>query len=382
MKCTVAQPDLSVALQTALRAVAGHPTLEALGCVLLEATEDGLKVTGTDLSLTVNVVASAKVERPGKIAVQARLLSSFVDTLVPGDCILEVKPAPVTDEGAAGPPRALLTVTAGAHRSNIHGLPASEYPPLEPEGHEAICSVPPGVLQQMVAQVQAAVSSDETSPRSGILVDAKESRLRLVATDGNRLAMRTLALAEPLAGETWVVIPAKHLRTVAQCLRRPGADVEIWVSASHNAIGFSQERLEMASRLLDGNFPQRYEGIFPKESLATAVLNREELQAAVRTAAVLADGKGEALRLEVGPECLTVRTVASEVGDDEAPLPAQTDGEPVQTAFNPRFLLDALQQVTTERVQLALNADNKPTVFTPVGRDDFATVMMPIRTAK
>jgi DNA polymerase-3 subunit beta len=376
MKCTISQPDLSAALQAASRAVAARPALDALGCVLLEATPEGLRVTGTDLNLTVSVVASAKVERPGTIAVPARMLSSFVASLVPGDCSLEVKPSSQPAPNGGPPVGSLLALTAGAHRSNFHGLPATEFPPITKEDRRTICSCDPVTLQQMVAQVQASAESDEDNLMSGILVEAEENRLRLVASDRARLSMRTLPLAQAIEKATRVVLPGRHLRTIAQSLRHPGEEVTIWVTQTGNAIGFTQERLEITSRLLEGTFPP-YERVFAGTQVAHAIVGREELLAAVRTAAIIADGKREHFRLLIAPQSVTVCSALADAGDDEAPVPAETDGESLELAYNPRFLMDTLQQVTTERIDMTF-ASRGPTIFRPVGRDDFAAVLMPI----
>jgi DNA polymerase-3 subunit beta len=369
MKCTVSSAVLAQSLSLVSRAVSPRSTLPILSNVLLETANDGLHLTATNLDLTIAATVAATVESEGRITVPARLLSDYVGSLVDAPCTLEL------DSGTQ-----VLRLSCGIHRTNIHGIDAVEFPPLPARDAETAVEVAAPILEAAVEQTAVAASSDEARPvLTGVKLELEDGRLTLAATDGHRLAVRTVQV-EP-GGEApslSVIIPARHLAEVARAVTAARPTVGITVSPQRNQIFFSMRDVEISSRLIEGTYPN-YAQVIPAESTTTVTLPSASLLRETRTASVLAKDAANVVRFSAAGDTLTLSSQTAEVGDDEAPLNAQVSGNDVQIAFNARYVLDALAVIDAEEVRLGFNGPLSPGVIRPVGREDYLYIVMPVR---
>ena len=369
MKCTVSPSVLSSSLSLVSRAVSPRSTLPILSNVLLETAADGLHLTATNLDLTITATVPAEVADEGRVTVPARLLADYVASLAEAPCTLELTPS-----------TQVLKLSCGIHRTNIHGIDAVEFPPLPARDAGTGVELDAHALEAAIGQTAVAASSDEARPvLTGVLLQLEGDRLTLVATDGHRLAVRTLGVEAPAdsAGVS-VIVPARHLAEVARAITPTRARVSVTVSAQRNQIFFTMPDVEISSRLIEGNYPN-YAQVIPAESTTTVTLPASSLLRETRTAAVLAKDAANVVRFAAGPDTLTLSAQTAEVGDDEAPLTATVSGQDVQIAFNARYVLDALAVLDAEEVQLAFNGPLSPGVLRPVGRDDYLYIVMPVR---
>lgn len=369
MKCTVSASVLSNSLSLVSRAVSPRSTLPILSNVLLETTPDGLRLLATNLDLTINATVEATVESEGRVTVPARLLADYVGSLVDAPCTLELNAA-----------TQVLKLSCGIHRTNIHGIDAVEFPPLPARDTETTVELDASVLEGAISQTAVAASSDEARPvLTGVLLQLDSGRLTLAATDGHRLAVRTVDVDVPGdAPSLSVIVPARHLAEVARAINPGRPRVGITVSAARNQIFFTMRDVEVSSRLIEGNYPN-YAQVIPAESVTTVTLPASALLRETRTASVLAKDAANVVRFATGEDTLTLSAQTAEVGDDEAPLSANVSGTDVQIAFNARYVLDALGVIDAEQVQLGFNGPLSPGVIRPVGRDDYLYIVMPVR---
>ena len=370
MKCTVSPSALSAAMSLVSRAVSARSTLPVLGNVLLETTETGVRVTATNLDLTIAADVPATVLTEGRTSVPARLLSEYVSSLAEAPCTLELDPA-----------TQVLKLSCGIHRTNLHGIDAVEFPPLPAREAAASVEVDAAKLEGAITQTVMAASSDEASPvLTGVLLAVDGDRLTLAATDRHRLAVKTLEVKVkgdlPKGGA--VIVPARHLGEVARAITPQRKTVEVTFSDARNQIFFSLGDVVVSSRLIEGNYPN-YAQVIPAESTTTVNLPTQALLREAKTASVLARDAANPVRLRVGEGTLTLVAQTAEVGDDEAPLTASVKGDDVQIAFNARYMLDALQVVDSDEVQLSFNGALQPGVIRPAGRDDYLCIIMPVR---
>jgi DNA polymerase-3 subunit beta len=338
MKCSVSPSALSAALSLVSRAVSPRSTLPVLGNVLLETTSDGLRVTATNLDLTMAATVPAEVALDGRTTVPARLLSEYVASLAEAPCSLELD---VNTQ--------VLRLSCGVHRTNLHGIDAVEFPPLPARDGDAAIELDAAVFANAVSQTAMAASGDEASPvLTGVLFQVEGERLTLAATDRHRLAVKTLEAKS--SGEKAfsgsVIVPSRHLSEVARAVNPSRPTV---------SISFSEQRNQVFFALKDA-------------------LLRE-----AKTASVLARDAANPVRLRVGDNTLTLVAQTAEVGDDEAPLSANVKGDDVQIAFNARYVLDALSVMDSDEVQLSFNGALQPGVIRPSGRDDYLCIIMPVR---
>jgi DNA polymerase-3 subunit beta len=370
MKCTVSPSALSAMLSLVSRAVSPRSTLPVLSNVLLETDSGGLRVTATNLDLTISAVVPATVEEEGRITVPARLLSEYVASLDEAPCTMEVEER-----------TQVLHISNAAQKTNLHGIDAVEFPPLPARESEPAVEVDAVQFQQGVAQTSVAASGDEQTPvLTGVLLQIEGQRMTLVATDRHRLAVKTLAVEVKEEGlqSGAVIVPARHLGEVARAVNPSRPKVGIAFSDSRNQVFFRLRDIEIASRLIEGNYPN-YAQVIPAQSSTTVVLPTSLLLKSARTASVLARDAANPLRLRASQGELELRAQTAEVGDHDAPLPASVEGDEVQVSFNARYLLDALQAIGAEEVELGFNGPLQPAAFRPHGQDDFLSVIMPVR---
>lgn len=370
MKCTVSPAAVAAALSLVSRAVSPRSTLPILSNVLLETTTEGLRLTATNLDLTITTTVPAEVIREGRVTVPARLVTEYVASLAEAPCTLELDPA-----------TQVLRVTCGIHRTNIHGIDAVEFPPLPARDAEAAVTLDAQTLDAAIGQTAVAASTDEARPvLTGVLLQLEGDGVTLAATDGHRLAVRKLTRTGDGEGvvATSVIVPARHLGEVARAITAARPTVEITLSASRNHIFFTMRDVEVSSRLIEGAYPN-YAQVIPASQTTTVTLPSATLLRETRTASILAKDAANVVRLATGDGTLTLHAQTAEVGDDEAPMTAAVTGEGVQIAFNARYVLDALGVIDSEEVALGFNGPLSPGVIRPVGRDDYLYIVMPVR---
>jgi DNA polymerase-3 subunit beta len=369
MKCTVSPTAVAAALSLVSRAVSPRSTLPILSNVLLETTADGLRLTATNLDLTITTTVPAEVVREGRVTVPARLVTEYVASLAEAPCTLELDPA-----------TQVLRIACGIHRTNIHGIDAVEFPPLPARDAEATVTLDAQTLEAAIGQTAVAASTDEARPvLTGVLLQLEGDGVTLAATDGHRLAVRKLSRqGDGEAPATSVIVPARHLGEVARAITAARPTVEVTLSASRNHIFFRMRDVEVSSRLIEGAYPN-YAQVIPASQSTTVTLPAATLLRETRTASILAKDAANVVRLATGEGTLTLHAQTAEVGDDEAPLAATVTGEGVQIAFNARYVLDALGVIDSEEVALGFNGPLSPGEIRPVGRDDYLYIVMPVR---
>jgi len=370
MRCTVSSSALSASLSLVSRAVSPRSTLPVLSNVLLETEAEGLRVTATNLDLTISALVGATVHEEGRVTVPARLLAEYVASLDETACTMEVEER-----------TQMLKISSGVQRTNLHGIDAVEFPPLPARETAPAFEVDAAALQQAINQTSVAASGDEQTPvLTGVLLHVEGSRLTLVATDRHRLAVKTLEAQVTTEGAVngTVIVPARHLAELARAINPSRPTVGVAFSDARNQVFFTLRDMEISSRLIEGNYPN-YAQVIPAHSTTTVVLPTALLLKSAKTAAVLARDASNPVRLRAGKGELELIAQAAEVGDHDAPLPARVDGEEVQVAFNARYLLDALQAIDGDDVELALNGPLQPAVVRAQGKEDYLCVIMPVR---
>lgn len=370
LKCTVSPAALGATLGLVSRAVSPRSTLPVLSNVLLETDEKGLRVTATNLDLTISALVPATVLEEGRTTVPAKLLSEYISSLDETPCTMQL------DEDTQ-----VLRITCGAQKTNLHGIDAVEFPPLPMRDSEAALTVDSVQLQQAITQTVVAASGDEASPvLTGVLIQVDGNRLTLAATDRHRLAVKTLDVTvDGSAGSIGaMIVPARHLGELGRAINAARPTVGIVFSEARNQIFFTIADVEISSRLIEGNYPN-YAQVIPAESTTKVSLPTADLLRAARTAAVLAKDAANPVRLRAGDGALTLIAQTAEVGDHEAPLTAAVTGDDVEIAFNARYVLDALQVMSSVDVELSFNGALQPGVLRPAGRDDYLCIIMPVR---
>lgn len=379
MRVTCRQEDLARGLSTVSRAVAARSTLPILSNILLETDQERLKISATNLEIGISAWVAATIEDSGAVTVPARLLADFVNSLPPELVRFELVERSQT-----------LKLASDRFKAEIKGIDATDFPVLAAVDAATPFTLDPSHLREMIGQVTIAAATDESRPvLTGVLtvLDPDAGTVTLAAADGFRLSVCRTALSAPLEGKLQVIIPARALLELGRLCGDAEVPVQVAVTGSHNQIQFKLPAVEIVSQLIDGNFPD-YERILPGAHSTRAAVNAKALHGAVRIASFFARDAANVVRLkfepgdELRPGTVVVSAQAAEVGGNESELEASIEGEPIEIAFNAKYLLDLLGAVGADQVAIEMTTPASPGLFRPIGDTDFTHVIMPMHIAR
>jgi DNA polymerase-3 subunit beta len=373
MNVSCLQENLAKGLGIVGRAVAARSTLPITANVLL-STEDGrLKLAATNLEIALSCWIGAQVEEEGAITVPARLLSDFVNSL-PNEKI----------EMTVAPRSRQLKLVCGRSQATMSGVDADDFPPIPSVEDGVSLQLDPEDLQKAISQVAISAATYDSRPvLVGVNCVIEGDQLTLAATDGFRLSVRHLTLAEAVSEEVQLIIPARALVELSRLLPEESDPVELSVNSTKTQVLFRLKNVELVTQLIQGTFPD-YSQIIPEDHTSKAVIDVAEFLRETRTAAIFArDGSG-IVRLtftpgeDVAPGKMTISARAEEIGDNLGEIDAAIDGEADKIAFNSKYLQDYLQVLEGGRVSLEMSGPSRQGVLRPVGEENFVHVLMPM----
>jgi DNA polymerase-3 subunit beta len=351
--------------------VSTRTTLPVLSNVLLRTEDAGLKLTTTNLEIGITCWLPGRIETDGALTVPARLFADLVNSLPAGERVdLEA-------DGAVG-----LHIRSGRFRAHIKGIEADEFPAIPAAGERPTTRIPQKVLRSALGEVTFAAASDESRPiLTGVLTRFSGDRVTLAAADNYRIAVRTIDVLDPVEDRS-VVVPARSYTELARILADTDEPVDVVLAPARNQVLFHVDAIDLVTRLVDGQFPN-YQQVLPTSHATRAVVDRDELLKAARLSALIASSSANVVKLAIaGDGAGTVAVSANaEVGENEGEIEAAVEGAGTTIAFNARFLIEVLQNMSGEQVALEFNGPLSPGVIRPVGDDDYVHVIMPVRTA-
>lgn len=366
MKFTCTQENLTQGLGLVGRLASKNVALPILSNVLLVAEGGTIRLQTTNLELGLTTTVRAKVDREGSYTVQSRLLSDFISLLGDDQVTIEL-----TDQG--------LSVTSSHSKTVIKGLPAEEFPVMPSSDTAASTSVPAPQLQQALEGVIIAVANDESRPEiSGVLFSFQDDELIVAATDSYRLAERRLKLLQAVTPARQVIVPA---RTIQELLRVMPADTgEVTIKAGDNQIFFHLEHADVVSRLIEGRYPE-YQQILPAQWQTKLVCPKDDFVANVRATSLFCKPSINDLTLLVKTEEKTfvLQAANTQVGEHEAVMKPEMEGQDREMVFNYRYLLDGLTSLRGESVSLEMTDNHAPGVLRSTSQPSDLYLLMPIR---
>jgi len=377
MDLSIQQADLGYAVATALGSVPAKSTLTILQALLLEAQGDTLRITGTNLDVTTSITVPCGVTTGGRAAIQAR---HFVDAVrkLPRDLVR------VADEEGN------LTVFygKGKGKSQVPKLDDQDFP-MQPEMRpEGKITIDGQVLKRLIQRSAYAVSSDETrAVLNGVLVQASDTEITLVSTDGHRLARARRKGAFTALGKEGFVVPGRTIQMVGSMASEATSPVEIGLAPGRNQAAFRMKvgayDVVVFSRLLEGPFPN-YEQVIPKTNSRLLTVSRGELREAIDRVSTHSDNITHQVKIELGAGKLTIRVNTTDVGAGEETIEAKYADEPMAVAYNANYLLDILKNTEAEQVTFRLDKPTNAGVVEPEGgladkEEDLLCLIMPLR---
>lgn len=378
MKVSCLQENLAKGLGIVGRAVASRSTLPVLSNVMLATDNGRLKLAATNLELGINCWVGAKVEEEGATTVPARLLTDFVNSLPPEQIDMELAVRTQT-----------LNARCARFEANIKGIDAQEFPiiPTADDAERAV-RLQPEDLRQMIDQVVFAAATDEARPiLTGVLARFEEDRLTLAAADGFRLSVRSAPLGQTIEEPIEVIIPARALGELGRIAADQEEWVEVIITPARNQVLFHLQDVDLVSQLIEGKFPD-YRQIIPSGHTTRTVLDTSGFLKASRVSHLFARDSANIVRVEIAPGDelmpghLTLAATSAELGDNVGQLDAAIEGDPMEVAFNAKYLIDVLSVMDASQIALETTSASSPGVLRPVGDDDFIHVIMPMHLSR
>ncbi|HNG55304.1 MAG: DNA polymerase III subunit beta [Nitrospira sp.] len=375
MKVRIGREELLTGLQRVQGVVEKRNTMPILSNILLEAKHDGAEIVATDLEIGMRGLYKATVLEAGGVTISARKLYEIIKELPSGEIELTSGENNWT------------TIQFGKSQFKVVGLPSSDYPALpsiEREGLTPLAGA--GLLELIRKTLFAAGDNDARYILNGLLVsltttEKKTTLLRLVGTDGHRLAVAEREVgspnAKPLAQDIKAIIPKKAAQEMRRLLEE-GGDEEPLIGFTKNLMIFRKSGLLLTSRLMEGNYPN-YQQVVPKESGKRIVVNRGLLESALRRVSVLSKDKANAVKVSFAAGGMTLFSSNPDYGEATEELVARYEGEALHTGFNARYLLDALSVMDGESVSLQMDTALSPCLIQEAESPGFKCVVMPIK---
>lgn len=366
MEFKAQKAELERALYRAQGIAERKTTMPILANVLLEAGKEGLTVSAFDLEIGIQGTYAANVLAAGAAAVGARSLYDIVRAM-PGT---EISVKKQSNHGIA--------LKSGSAEFKIVGMPAEEFPALPRVDKVPFVEIDPALMLSMIEKTSFAVSSDETRYNlNGVYVEPFEGGVRMVATDGHRLAMIEKEIQGDFKLKRGVIIPRKGLFELRRLLADEGASQSALGFVESSGV-FKMKDLSMVMRLIDGQFPD-YKQVIPKESERVIQLACAPLLDTLKRVSLLSTDRAYAVKVELEKGMLRVSANNPDLGEAHEEIPVEYAGAPLKIGFNARYLMDVLGALGTEAVRFELSDELSPGVLKPVDGDRYTAVIMPMR---
>jgi DNA polymerase-3 subunit beta len=369
MEFTISREELQGALYLMQGVVERRTPIPILGNVLLSADNDGVTVAATDQQIGVRRRCAAKVKRKGSTTANGRMLHDIVRELPAGELHLR------SFENH------WIEIASGKSRFKVVGIDPQEFPAMPriaKDAEKQVAELPAVALSEMIARTLFAVSVDETRVNlSGIYVDRTEAGLlRMVATDGHRLAMVTRKI-EGLQASNGVILPRKGVIELRRLLEE--GDEPIAIATKPPVVHASRGPVELSMRLVEGEFPD-YRQVIPTALSRHVSVDLEALEGALRRVSLVSSEISHGVRLAAEAGSLKVSSINPDRGEAEEEIDAEVDGKPIVVGFNARYLLDVLNVLSPgSRVELNLGDELSPGLVKTADDPDFIYVVMPMR---
>jgi DNA polymerase-3 subunit beta len=367
MKFTISREKLQEGLQAVTAAVPAKTTLPVLANLLVETTDRGIRFSATDLDIAVSTEVSADVETPGAITIPAKKLSEIAR---------ELPPSPVKI-AASGEQR--VTIECGRSKFKLLGLPRDEFPTFPQVRFNDSWRVKSGELQKLISHTAFAVSTEESRPiLNGVLWELREERMRMVATNGHRLAKMELPVEASSAPPGDLIVPPKALEQIRRLFP---AEEELEIARGENHLGFRSPFTSVYTRLVEGPYPN-YEQVIPKDNDRYAIADKASLTQALKRMSVIASDQTHRIKMSFNTGMLKFSVTTPDLGEASDELPVNYTGDQLDIGFNATYLLEILRFMPTEQVRLTFKAPERAATIEPEGWDDAAKylcLVMPLR---
>lgn len=357
--------ELQEAVSTVLKAISSRTTMPILQCILLQATNNTLTLTGNDLELGIECKIKAEVIENGSIAIESKIFSEIVRKLPNYEVFISVDS------------NGLTKILCDKSKFNISGLPGNEFihlPTVEKENSFPFSQL---TLKEMIHQTIFSIAMEETRPvLTGELIEVKNQVIRMVSVDGYRVSIRESLLENPM-NNIRLIVPGKTLNEINKILSGNEDDVlTIYYTDKH--ILFEFDSTLVVSRLLSGEFPN-YEQIFSKDYETLITIDRKNTVNSLERASLVArEMKKNLIKMEINQEKMII-TSNTDLGNVYDELEIKKEGKNIEIAFNPKYLIDALKVIDEDFINVQFTSSLNPCIIRPIEGNAYKYLILPIR---
>ncbi|MDD5004946.1 MAG: DNA polymerase III subunit beta [Candidatus Omnitrophica bacterium] len=367
MKVQIKKEILQKGIQIVQNIITPKSILPILSNLLVETQKNKLKLTSTDLDIGISVLLEAEIQEQGAITIPAKRLSDIIKELPDGEVEVVVKKNNV------------VYIRLGSCEFKLMGLPKEEFPKLPEFKDKEVIELDQVVLKEMLQLTSFAISHEETRyVLNGLLLDLKKHQhkekfvLKLVATDGRRLALTEKELDVAANKEIKIIIPQK---TITELQRNLKDDGKILIIITPNQVFFELDHTIIISRLIEGEFPD-YTRVIPQAVETKIKADRQQLLQAVRRASLLSTPESLAVRMELSANKLVIIKTTPEIGESREEIAVDYKGKDLVIGFNPVYLIDVLRSLSGAFVELELSEAEKPGV---IRTEEYLYLIQPMR---
>jgi DNA polymerase-3 subunit beta len=372
MEIGVSRQDLLRELTATQSVVERKTTIPILSNFLLEAEDDRITITATDLDQSIRTSCAAKVKKPGSCTIPARKLYDYIKLLGDGDISIKLLE------------NHWVQIRAGRSNTKMVGMARANFPqvPEFPEG--GVTKIPVGSLRTLIARTIFAISNEESRyTLNGALLILKAESLAMVATDGHRLAHieKTAESFPAITGEKKTLIPRKALQELQSLLANTEAE-NIEFADDDSTLFFRIGHRVLTSRKLTGQFPN-YEAVMPRDNNKFVIVRSQDLSGSIQRVAQFADERSGAIKMRLEQNEVKISSSSTEAGESEDTIETPYNFDPIVVGFNSAYLLDFLKAVGNEgEVRLEFKDAQSAGQMRPEdGSDEFRYryIIMPMR---
>ena len=365
MKLSASRDTILKPLQSIIGVVERRQTMPILSNILLVANDNKLSVTATDLEVELVAETSVTVETPGKTTIPGRKLHDIFRALPEGK---DVEISVNADR---------VTVKSGRSRFTLSSLPAADFPTVDEISAQQVLKLDRQEFRNLLDKTHFSMAQQDVRYYlNGLLFETEGDTLRVVATDGHRLAMAEMELSDSVEGKAQVILPRKGVLELQRLL---GDDGQIELALGSNHIRVQLQGIRFTSKLIDGRFPE-YSKVVPSNVTNIAIADRALLRQALQRAAILSNEKYRGVRLDLEENGLRIQANNPDQEEAEEVLEVEYGGSKMEIGFNVNYLLEALGAVSEEQVQLGLGEDsNTSCLIKGPTTENSKFVVMPMR---
>ena len=365
MKIKINQRELSKHINIVQKSISSRTTMQILDGILIEAKNDKLKLTGTDLELSIESFVECEIIEEGSIVVNSRIFGDIIKKLENDIVTITVD-------------KTNINIKCEKSEFNISGNLGEDYPDLPLVVERDSFKISMDIFKTVIKKTVFATTADETRPTlTGVLVEIENGFISFVALDGYRLAFKKLPINTD--AQTKMIIPGRSLNEINKILEEKEEDLNISIAPSHIIVNLGDTTIY--SRLLEGPF-FNYKDIIRKDHKTIVKVKKQEFQNSLERASLLAkEEKANLVKLSLVGDVLNVKS-NTEVGNVFESIDAQTDGEDVNIAFNSRYIIEGIKAIDDDEIKLNFMGSLNPCIINGLEDEDYTYLVLPVRLAQ